>query len=60
MSPGIDLTAFDGDVTSLFGELTDTSKGITDVPSKGRLGGVRLSSDARRCCRVWPSARVSL
>jgi hypothetical protein len=28
MSPGIDLTTYDGDVTSLFGELTDTPKGI--------------------------------
>ena len=33
-SQGIDPTAFDGDVTSLFGELAATSKGINDVPSK--------------------------
>ncbi len=29
----IDLTAFGGDVTGLFGKLTDSFKGITDVPS---------------------------
>ena len=37
MSQGIDLTAFDGDVTSLFGELTATCKGITDVPTAKAL-----------------------
>jgi len=31
--PEIDLTAFGGDVTGLFGKLTDTFKGITDVPT---------------------------
>lgn len=31
--PEIDLTAFGGDVGSLFGKLTDTFKGITDVPT---------------------------
>lgn len=31
--PEIDLTAFGGDVTGLFGKLTDTFKGITDVAS---------------------------
>jgi|GEM_PF-2207581 hypothetical protein len=30
----IDLTAYDGDITSLFGEFTDTSPGITDLPSE--------------------------
>ena len=29
----IDLTAFGGDMTGLFGKLTDSFKGITDVPS---------------------------
>ena len=29
----IDMTAFGGDVTGLFGKLTDSFKGITDVPS---------------------------
>lgn len=31
--PEIDLTAFGGDVGGLFGKLTDTFKGITDVPT---------------------------
>ena len=31
--PEIDMTAFGGDVSGLFGKLTDTFKGITDVPS---------------------------
>ena len=31
--PEIDLTAFGGDVSGLFGKLTDSFKGITDVPS---------------------------
>lgn len=31
--PEIDITKFGGDVTGLFGKLTDTFKGITDVPS---------------------------
>lgn len=31
--PEIDLTKFGGDVGGLFGKLTDTFKGITDVPS---------------------------
>lgn len=31
--PEIDMTAFGGDVTGLFGKLTDTFKGITDVSS---------------------------
>ena len=33
MSQGIDMTAFDGDITGFFGELADTRKGITDVPT---------------------------
>lgn len=31
--PEIDITKFGGDVTGLFGKLTDTFKGITDVPT---------------------------
>jgi hypothetical protein len=31
--PEIDMTAFGGDVSGLFGKLTDTFKGITDVPT---------------------------
>ncbi len=31
--PEIDLSAFSGDVGGLFGKLTDTFKGITDVPT---------------------------
>lgn len=31
--PEIDITKFGGDMTGLFGKLTDTFKGITDVPT---------------------------